>query len=77
MTLNGNPEGQVQGHSDFEALYLLLSKRSLKLGPMLLLNINRTIYGESNGAFTFDLSDLERSKSMSLGFPSLISRNGA
>ena len=44
-------QGQIQGHSDFE----VLSRRGVKLGPMLPLNINRKPYGESNSTMTFDL----------------------
>ncbi len=43
---------------------------------MLLLNINRKPYGESNGT-NLTLSDLEMSKSRSRRLQTLISRNGA
>ncbi len=33
----------------------LTSRKGEELGPMLLLTINRTIYGEANDTITFDL----------------------
>ena len=53
--------------------------KGAELGHVLLLNINRKAYnyGESIGAITFDLSDLERSMSRPLRIRRLISLKGA
>ncbi len=56
----------------------VISRKGSKLGPMLLLTINRKPYIASPMTPSLlTLSDLERSKSRSLRFQSLISRKGA
>ncbi len=56
-------EGQSQGHSDFEAFYLVKEQ----LSHMLLLNINRKAFmGSPVMRFQLTLSDLERLMSRSL-----------
>ncbi len=67
-------KGQSQDHSNFKTLYLQRSR----VTPMLLLNINRKPYRASlMTPSLLTLSDLERSKSRSVRFQSLISRKGA
>ncbi len=65
-------KGQSQGHSDFEGLYLV------KLGHMLQLDTTRKPYTGSPMTLShLALSDLERSKSKWLRFPSIISRKSS
>ncbi len=67
-------KGQTQGHQDFEAL----SRKGGLVRATLVLNINRKPYMESlMGRSHSILTDLQRSKSRSLKFQSLISRIGA
>ncbi len=53
-----------------------MSCKGAELGHMLLLNIDRKAYLESVVAITFDLSDIERSRSRSLRFQRVKSRKG-
>ena len=68
-------KGQSQGHSDFEALYLV---KCAELGHKLLLNINTKEYiGRPMTLSHLILNDLERSNSRSLRFRSLMCCKGA
>ncbi len=63
-------QGQCQGHSDFESLYVV--KELDQAIARLIININRnTCVGSQIGAIIFDYSDLERSVSRSLRFKGL------
>ncbi len=63
-------KGQIQCHSDFEALYL--NCEGAELGHKLLFNINRKGYmGSLMTSAHMTLSDLERSNSRSLKVPPL------
>ncbi len=59
-TLSG-PQGQIQGHSDFEVLYLI---KVAELAHMVLLNTNRKSYiGNSFASSDLTLNVFERSNS--------------